>query len=124
VIDRALVDSVECVKAEALLPHSKRPLDLGGGAGDGQGWCGWSQGQGDPEDEVEQAARACAEDGKQPDDADECGIEVEIVGDARADAADFFIAAGAHQALGWSGITSCWWRGLACQLGAAVVTEL
>ena len=85
---------------------------------------GWSKGQGDPENDIEQAAGAGAEHGQQPDDADESGIEIEIVGHARTDAAQFFVAAGAHQALDWGNITASGRRGLASQLGATVVAEL
>src|SRR6202049_2568320 len=101
-----------------------RPLDLGGRGWDGSRWRSRSQRQRDPENEVNQTAGAGEEDGEQPDDADERGIEIEVVGEAGADSANLFVAAGAHQTLGWSGIAAGGRCSLAGQLGAAVVTEL
>jgi hypothetical protein len=84
---------------------------------------GWRQGQRDPKDDVDEETGAGEEDGEQPNDADEGWIEIEIVGEARTDTTDLFVAAGAHQALDWRCVAGGL-SGLAGQLGAAVVAKL
>src|SRR5262249_12277189 len=53
----------------------------------------------DPTDDVgDQSGAGRDEAQNQPDDADECDVDVEVFGDAGANAADFAAGAGAHQA--------------------------
>src|SRR6267154_413576 len=85
-------------KAAARPPHSTLRRDWGGWSGVGHYACGaWRQG--DPEDQVGDETCACEEYGQEPNDTDDGGIEVEIIGEACGYSGDFLIGGGTYETL-------------------------
>src|SRR6516162_2096670 len=73
---------------------------------------GRGQRQSDPEDDVNQEAGSGEKNRQQPHDPDNGGIQIEIIREARTDAANFFVAARAHQLFRRRRITSSGRSGL------------
>jgi len=53
-----------------------------------------------PQDQVDQEAGAGAENGQEPEHANQRGIEIEIIGKTGTDTTDFLVPTGTHEALG------------------------
>ena len=95
--------------------------DVSGGAGNADGLGSRRDGQNNPKDDVDQEAGAGKKDRQEPENADESGIEIKIIGKAGANAGDLFVPAGAHETLGSN---HTWGRsGRTGQIGAAAVAE-
>src|SRR5512138_774737 len=59
----------------------------------------WFLGHYDPADQVSENSRAREDHHEQPDQADECHVQIQVFGDTCADASDFTILARAHKPL-------------------------
>src|SRR5208282_829465 len=77
-----------------------------------------------PQDQVDQEASAGAENGQEPEHANQRGIEIEIIGKAGTDTTDFLVPTGAHEALGCDDRERSARAGRIRLFCAAVVAEL
>src|SRR5271157_4573267 len=102
---------MECA-ARALLDLRGRPRDS-----DGQS-CRRDR-QHNPQNQVDQKTGAGEEDGQEPGDTNQRGIEIEIIGEAGTHTADFLVPAGAHETLGWD---DAGWSSRAGRIGLSCAT--
>jgi hypothetical protein len=90
----------------------------------GRYYSGRSQGKYNPENDVGQKTGSGKEHGEEPQDPDDRGIEVKIVGQAGADTGNLFICARAHESPLAARLGREAWRRSFRLLGAAVVAKL